>query len=652
MKAWLCLLLLASPLVFAAPGDDYVLAARDAYRYGERVKLGKQLDALRTLRSQNELEPWVEYWQLRQRLEDDVNGDSLSSAAAVGDFLARSPGSYLAEKLRAEWLRLLGKRAQWPDFQRDYPLLVEPDDELVCYALQARASEQQDPSVLEEARPLWFSSLELANSCVPLMERLIVVGRITTDDVWLRLRHLLEANKLAAAKKTAGYLPQNQMPSAKTLDAIADKPLRYLDKSLPDYGSRASREMVLYAVERLAKSDPVAAADAWQRMQARFSATERSYAWAQIAWSGAQHHVPQALTWYLAADEAPQVLSEDQLTWRVRAALRASDWPAVQHAIENMPTQLAAKPDWTYWLGRALAAQGHPEEARISYFRISGQANFYGNLASEELGQPIQIPPRAAAPTSEELADVRANPGFRRALALFRLELRNEGVREWNWSLRGMGDRQLIAAAELARYSEVLDRSISSADRTQVEHDFSLRYPAPFRKLVDVQAKELSLDHGWIYGLMRQESRFVMTAQSGVGAQGLMQLMPKTAQWVARKIGLKGYRPANVAEMETNVALGTNYLRMVLASLDNHPLLASAAYNAGPSRARKWRADVPLEGAIYAETIPFKETREYVKKVMSNAVYYSALFEDQPRSLKSRLGVVGPRGSGPTDDLP
>jgi soluble lytic murein transglycosylase len=198
----------------------------------------------------------------------------------------------------------------------------------------------------------------------------------------------------------------------------------------------------------------------------------------------------------------------------------------------------------------------------------------------------------------------------------------------------------------------VFDRAISAADRTLVEHDYGLRYPAPFLDRVGPKAKALDLDHSWVYGLMRQESRFVTDAKSSAGAKGLMQLMPATARWVAQKIGLADFRPGSVIETDTNVKLGTHYLKMVLDSLDNQPVLAAAAYNAGPGRARKWRADRPLEGAIYAETIPFNETRDYVKKVMSNAVYYAALFGDPPRSLKSRLGIVPPGGTNAAAYLP
>ena len=167
-------------------------------------------------------------------------------------------------------------------------------------------------------------------------------------------------------------------------------------------------------------------------------------------------------------------------------------------------------------------------------------------------------------------------------------------------------------------------------------------------------ARDQALDDAWVYGLMRQESRFIPGAKSSVGASGLMQLMPATAKWVAKKIGLRNYDHGRVNDTETNVLLGTSYMRLVMENLDNHPVLTSAAYNAGPGRARKWRADRPLEGAIYAETIPFNETRDYVKKVMSNSVYYSMQFTGRPDSLKARLGVVGPRtADAPKDvDLP
>jgi soluble lytic murein transglycosylase len=189
----------------------------------------------------------------------------------------------------------------------------------------------------------------------------------------------------------------------------------------------------------------------------------------------------------------------------------------------------------------------------------------------------------------------------------------------------------------------MFDRAISAAERTDPRANFDLRFVTPFRELIEPQVRQQGLDIGWVYGVMRQESRFAAPARSSAGAQGLMQVMPATGKWVAGKIGLPNYHPRMLVDPGVNILLGTSYMRLIMEGLDSHPVLASAGYNAGPSRARLWRDSRPLEGAIYAETIPFDETRNYVKKVMTNAVIYAAIFESRPQSLKARLGTIAPR---------
>jgi soluble lytic murein transglycosylase len=624
------LVLLASLPASAAPaerGDLAFLAARDAYRNGERVRLARQIDALQG----HPLQAWGEYWNLRLKLDD---GD----AGGVVDYLARHPGAYLSEKLRGDWLRSLGKKADWESFRRELPALALPDAEINCYAAQATGT-------AEIVRPLWTGGQELPQACEQLVDQLVAAGGLSVEEVWQRVRRMFEAKRVGAARSAAAYLPATQGWDGRGLESIAQSPVRHLDKLPAGFDARrGGREVALFAVQRLARSDPQDAAKRFARIEPRFSNEERAYGWGQIAMQAAQRHLPEAMSWYGKAVGAP--LADEQLAWWVRAALRANDWAVVRAVIAMMPPALAAQPDWIYWHGRALAAAGRTDDARANYLKISGQPNFYGNLADEELGRVIEVPPRASAPSAEELALAGANPGFQRALALMRTDMRIEGVREWVWSLRGMDDRALLAAAEFAHRNEVWDRAINTADRTLKQHNYNLRYAAPFSDQVRPKADRLALDNGWVYGLMRQESRFVMNAKSSVGAKGLMQLMPATAKWVAHKINLSNFHPSRVTEMDTNVTLGTHYMKMVLDSLDNHPVLASAAYNAGPGRARRWRADQPLEGAIYAETIPFTETRDYVKKVMSNAVYYNALFEGRPQSLKVRLGTIRARGQG------
>ena len=317
----------------------------------------------------------------------------------------------------------------------------------------------------------------------------------------------------------------------------------------------------------------------------------------------------------------------------------------VRDAVDRMSARARQDPAWTYWYGRALGVQGLDDGARAYFLRITGQPNFYGLLAAEELGAMAGIPEPFHVASEPEVAAAGANAGLARALELYRLDLRSEATREWIFTIRGMDDAQLLAAAELARRAGVFDRAINTADRTLSAHNYKVRFLAPFKEVFDEQARIFGLEEAWVLGLVRQESRFIVNAKSSVGASGLMQLMPATARWVAKRNGLKNYSPARVAEVPINVALGTGYLKMVLDDL-GHPVLASAAYNAGPGRARRWRDARPLEGAIYAETIPFNETRDYVKKVMSNTMYYAQLFGGKLVPLKDRLGRIPAKSSG------
>jgi soluble lytic murein transglycosylase len=249
-------------------------------------------------------------------------------------------------------------------------------------------------------------------------------------------------------------------------------------------------------------------------------------------------------------------------------------------------------------------------------------------------------------PSEDEVTAAAGTPGLRRALAFYRLGLRYEGNLEWIWTVRDMDDVRLLAAAELARREGWWERAINTAEKTRTLTNMDLRYPTPYENLLRARAKEFDVDEAWVYGLVRQESRFNASARSSVGASGLMQIMPDTAKWIAGKLGIKGWRQGTETDPETNVNFGTYYLKEMLVRLDGSPVLASAAYNAGPGRAQNWRATVPLEGAIYIDTIPFTETRDYVRKVMANTAQYARQFGRQMESLTQRLGVVQPRAGG------
>jgi soluble lytic murein transglycosylase len=487
-----------------------------------------------------------------------------------------------------------------------------------------------------------------------LADQLIADGQLSP---WTRIRTLVEHNQLATARRAVSSLTGRDAALAAQ---VLDRPQRWL--ATQERRIKAEQiEPALLALARLSRDDPELAARFATELNLHLTPEQRGLVWGRIGHMAALKLMPDAVDWYRQGGAHVGVAAEttradEVLEWQVRSALRAGEWRVVRGTIERMPAALGADPAWVYWYGRALAAEGSREGAEQQYARIAGGYDFYSKLAAEELGRPIVLPPQAPAVTAEELAPVEANEGLRRALSFYSLGLRIEGHREWNWQIgvanegERMTDRQMLATAEFARRNGVLDRMISTSERTREEFDFSQRFPAPYREVLETHARAAGLEPTWVYGLIRQESRFIEDIRSSAGASGLMQLMPSTARWVARKVGMTDYSAERVTEVDVNLRLGTSYLRMVLDDLDGHPALASAAYNAGPGRPRAWRAALPraVEGAVFAETIPFNETRDYVKKVMSNAVYYAALFEDRAQSLKDRLGTVAPKAAGST----
>lgn len=640
MKFLLLFLMLAVNTACADQDDDF-LAARDAFRVGDAGKLAILAQRLQ----RTPLDVYVSYYRLRLNLET-------ADVSTIREYLARPDDTPLIDKMRAEWLRILGKKQQWALFDSEYPRLINDDMELTCYALQSRMS-KQEPSVLRAAHDLWFSAKDLPASCGVPFEAAIEAGVISAQDIWQRFRLALEAGNVSLAKSLAARLTGHHTVSSVDLEHAADNSGRYLDKaSLHNAGQRL---VALFALQRLAKQSPDIAMSRWEKISAHFTVSEQHYFFGWLAYEAARKQDARALQWYEQAGN--EALSDQQSIWRVRAALRAGNWREVLSSIDAMNETMQSDAAWRYWRARALQALDRRAEAVKILVPLSAEHTFYGQLAGEELSDtPVlsAIEPNYL-PDKQDIASMAKLPGVQRTLALYRMNLRTDALREWAWVIRNFNDQELLTAAEIARRNEMYDRAIYTADKTVRVHDFSLRYLAPYRSAMRAHIRENNLDEAWVYGLMRQESRFVTSAKSGVGASGLMQIMPTTARWIAKKLGLKDYRESLLHQLDTNLTLGTYYMKNMLTSLDGSPVLASAAYNAGPGRARRWRATIPLEGSIYTETIPFDETRDYVKKVMSNTMFYAREFGTTSQSLKLRLGTIAAKtttSDGPDDKSP
>ncbi|KAF1046188.1 lytic transglycosylase domain-containing protein [Xylophilus sp.] len=642
----------ATPAALAqGVGDDVLLDMQQAFRKGDKRRLSALLPAVRG----HVLEPWAAYWELRARLNE-------AQPQEVADFLARYAGTYQEDRLRNDWLLLLGARRDWASFAALHPQFRMNDDrEVRCHALtiaQIEGTSTQDAPA--ELLRNWYALRDADDGCSYAAGQFYTAGRLEPDDIWRKARLAMDANRPGAARRAVEIVAPDALPQ---FAALADSPAKFLASRATALG-KLRKELVVLALGRMAANDPDTAASLLDSKWApQLTREERNWLWGAIGRQSAQKLSPEAAG-YFARVTRDADLTDDMLAWKTRAALRAGDWKSVLSATRAMSAEARQDPAWTYWQARALLAGRPTESARAEAGQllagIAGFRGFYEQLALEDLGQRITLPPRPEPATAAELEAARRNPGLQRALYAIRIGLRSEGVREWNYTTNlhdkgGMADRELLAAAELACRQQVWDRCINTSDRTRDIVDVEQRFPMPFHDAVLRRAGDIGIDPAYVYGLIRQESRFVMDARSGVGASGLMQVMPATARWTARRIGLAGFSPEQITDRDTNIVIGAAYLKLALDDFDGSMALAAAAYNAGPGLPRVWRNGPVLDAAIWAENVPFAETRDYVKKVLSNTVNYAALISGQPQSLRARLGTVGPRDAArpePNRDLP
>ena len=647
--AWSCT---ASAQAPAPRGDDLILEMNQAFKRGDKRRLAQLLPQARG----HVLEPWAAYWELKARLDE-------ASAQEVQDFFARYPGSYQEDRLRNDWLLLLGQRRDWSNFADEIARYRMGDDrELRCYALLVEQLKGQGnaQAAAQEVRRNWYALREADDGCTQAADRLLAAKQLTPHDVWRKARLAIEANRPRAARNAVVLVAPE---AANQVAELNDSPARFLTSRV-QAASTVRKELVVLALAKMAANDPEAAAALLEnKWGVQLKPEERNWTWGAIGRQAAMRLSSSANEHFDKVSHDAD-LSDDMLAWKARAALRAGKWRQVLAAVEAMSEEARQDPTWIYWQGRARKALAKSDldrtHAQQLFEGIASGRGFYEQLALEELGRQVTVPARPEPLTAEEKEAARLNPGLNRSLYAIAIGLRPEGVREWNYTTNlhvrgGMNDRELLAAADFACQREVWDRCINTSERTRALTDVEQRFPMPFREAVVKRAREIGLDPAYVYGLIRQESRFIMDARSHVGASGLMQVMPATARWTARKLGMNDFTAGQITDRDTNIAIGTGYLKLVLDDFAGSMPLAAAAYNAGPGRPRNWRNGPVMEAAIWAENVPFNETRDYVKKVLSNTTMYAAILSGQPQSLKARLGTVGPRDASAPEvnkDLP
>lgn len=615
------------------------------------------LDAVRRgdLQRYQQLRARLGAYVLRPQLDYEYYKDRIATTPpqALSEFLDQNEDVWVSDALRKRWLRHLAARGDWSTFIREYRD-VRDDTELACTRLGylIKVSNEQ-AGLMTEVEGLWLSGNRQPDSCEPVFQAWRRAGYMTNDRVWDRIALAMERRNTSLAQDLARNLDARDRPWVERWVAMHNSPDRELNNISYPVETAIARKIVRHGVVRIAYRDTAAAMRQWQRLKERyqFFGEDDNYVLRWVGILAAQNHDPSAVDWLSAVSASSDDTNLRQ--WRVRAAVRAGKWQTALRFLNTMTEAEQAEGEWRYWKARLLEQTGDTKAANRLYSELARERSYYGFLAADRSGVPYSMQHVSIQTSPEEISGMLARPGIQIARELFELNDVVNARRQWSWATRNMTSRDLQVAAVLAGHWGWHDRAILTVAKSDHLDDLELRFPVIYRDLVEAGAEENNIDPGWVYGVVRQESAFIADARSGAGALGLMQLMPSTGRLTGRRIRLSIPNNNALLKVENNVRLGTSYLRHVLDYNNGHEILATASYNAGPHRVRTWlpEPDSTVAADAWVDSIPFNETRDYVKNVMSFSTVYSHRLGAVPRRLRDRMPDVGAAGTpgGPQD---
>ena len=609
------------------------------------------------------LKNYVKAWSLTAQLKKDPENKTLQKD--IQTFIAEHKNEFVAERLKGDRLLIMApiweENKQWKQFTAARSSLQwnRSDPSIVCWNLLHRLNNQKTITKSQATDILDVINAQRYKGngvCRKVSDKLIEKAPSTA---FTRLVILIQQGRIAEGRHVLNTLVKKKRLPASASKLAYNNPSRWY-RTHRNKLSKQNKHVRLIAAYRLTSVNFDWAIRVADSLQGRLNKQEKAALWGRLGYIAAIGHKPDALKWYSKGGAAVctgpySALTTDCLEWRARAALREKNWKTLSHYIASMPASLASKDVWRYWQGRALYESGQTEAARKSWQRITTVRTFYGKLAAEALGKSFYYSGNETVEAGPDtVKSMGENPGLLRAKAFYEAGMFYEGNLEWQWATRTMNPARLLAASQWGEKHLLLHRAINTAinvaEHYPVEHE--LLYPHPFKDQIEKFSEKADIDSNWVYGLIRQESRFIAAAQSHVGANGLMQIMPATAKWIAKQLEIEDFEPESIYEINTNIYFGTTYLRSLLNRLDNNMILATAGYNAGPNRASRWQQALPqlTEGAIFVETIPFTETRNYVQNVMANTVEYAHSEGKTIPSFRNWLGNIDPEAQTSTEE--
>ncbi len=527
-------------------------------------------------------------------------------------------GGFLAWRIMRDYRQRLREDQQWRALLDSASLPSAPT--MLCETLRAKDHlgllEPDDPIVLE----LWQKK-SWSEDCAWVMERQLASGRVAAKYLWQRVYALMDAGKL---KQVTALKKQFNRRDQSLIQAWIEghsKPDSALANPRWQSNNELNRAVFAHLISRLSRDDVQEARVFWGKAhraerydQATLNDTAR-----QLSLRAASNYDPEALKWLKWLPNDVQDTSTREA--RIRLAVRLGRWSEVIEAIEALTESERKKSDWRYWKAVAQIELGGTENGQAELLALSETRSYYGFLAADRLAKPYAMQ-NAATPSDPSLrAELQARADIQRMREYLFVGLHGEAQAEW---------KAIMAKLDVPRRAELsllvldwgwFDRAIVSNGRTGYSDDLRVRFPFAFQQAVRKESEQYKVPIDWVYAVARRESLFQSNVRSGAGAIGLMQMMPATARDVAKRAGKKLYIGA-LENPQFNIALGTYYLNYLRDRFDGHYVMATAAYNAGLSRVPRWLEDRPMDADRWIESIPFRETREYVKAVMAYATVY------------------------------
>lgn len=556
-------------------------------------------------------------------------------SAEVDHFLDRYADSFLSRYARGVWLWELSRRQDWNQFLSYYD--QRSDRSLACYAAWAKIkvaklSQRERMALAKDKYRVAYSQ---PDACDPIFAWLKARGGLSQTLIWQRVELALDKRNWKLARALAKQLTGRYQQQYQAWLDVRRNP-EIIAEARFHKDTVQHRKLALYAVNRVLAKDLVEAETLWVTLKARYVfADEARYALdRRLAIRSAQRHYDDALSRFLALPR--EAVNERTREWRVRAALRTQDWRGALQGLLVMPAEEQMRDEWVYWRGRAEHELGNRHVARLAYERLAQKRGYYSFLAAERLGRGYAFTPDSPQVNINSVKALAATPTFQRVQELLAVEQMNYARVEWARGIKDLDKSGQLAAAQLAHRWGWHEQAIRIAASLGHYDDLDLRFAMPYREHVESHAEQVGIDPNWAQAIMRRESAYAPDARSSVGARGLMQLMPNTAKHVARQQGWRWQGVKKLNQPELNIQFGTAYLAELSDEHQNEIALATAAYNAGPHRVRKW---MPKEGEqlpmdIWIDTIPFDETRKYVHAVSEYRNIFKWRSEGQPQQYR------------------